>query len=166
MVIKYYATISYFIAVAINDIDNYKYRYENGKVYKYDKLKPNFTQMLDDKNIGYFTCDFKDTYLEFLQEYETVQYSFQKNQKSYANKDQGEVWCSYVPWFNYSSIITPFSKEITIPQFMWDKFIFENNRVYINLTIMAHHGFVDGYHVGLFLNRFNEIINNLDNYLV
>ena len=162
---KYYATIAYFIAVALNDIDNFKYRYEDGKIYKYDKLNPNFTQMFDDKNIGYFTCQFKDTYAEFIKEYCCMQDMFQKNQKTYANEDPGEVWCSYVPWYNFSSILTPFDKRITIPQFIWDKFSFENDKTYINLSIMAHHGFVDGYHVGLFIEKFNYIIENLDSYL-
>ena len=162
---KYYASISYFIAMATNRIENFRYRYEDGQVYLYDKLKPNFTQMLKDNNIGYFTCDFKESYGEFIEEYLEVQNKFHTTGKSCANEDKGEVWCSYVPWYNFTSIITPFNKENTVPQFMWDKFAFEDDNVYINLTIMAHHGFVDGYHIKLFLDEFNEIIMNLEQYI-
>lgn len=162
---NYYASIAYFITLALNQIDNFKYRYEDNKIYKYDVLKPNFTQMFEDNNIGFFTCDFKDKYSEFLIEYKSVQEKFKKNHKSYANEDQGEVWFSYIPWFNVSSIITPFDKKNTIPQFIWDKFVLEDGKYYINLTIMAHHGFVDGYHIGILLQKLNEIIENLDDYL-
>lgn len=162
---NYYATIAYFITLVTNQIDNFKYRFENNKIYKYDILKPNFTQMFEDNNIGFFTCDLKEKYSEFLVEYKNMQDKFFGNHKSYANDDQGEVWFSYVPWFNISSLITPFDKKVTIPQFIWDKFIYENGEYYINLTIMAHHGFIDGYHIGLFLQKLNEIIENIDNYL-
>ena len=64
-----------------------------------------------------------------------------------------------------SSAVTPFDKNITIPQFLWDKFSFENNKCYINLNIMVHHGFADGYHISLFLKEFNEIIENIDKYI-
>lgn len=30
---------------------------------------------------------------------------------------------------------------------------------------MAHHGFVDGYHIGLVLEKFNKIIEHIDKYL-
>lgn len=162
---NYYVSIAYFITLAVNQIDNFKYRYEDNKVYKYDILKPNFTHMFEDNNIGFFTCDYKEKYSEFLNEYKRVQEKFLKNHKSYANEDQGEIWFSYVPWFNISSLITPFDKTNTIPQFIWDKFNLENNKCYINLTIMVHHGFVDGYHIGLFLQKLNDIIENLDKYL-
>lgn len=162
---SYYASIAYFMTLAINQIDNFKYRYEDNKIFKYEVLKPNFTQMFDDNNIGFFTCDFKKTYSDFLVEYKDVKEKFHTNHKSYANDDQGEIWFSYVPWFNVSSIMSPFDKENTIPQFMWDKFYHEDGRTFVNLTIMVHHGFADAYHVKLFLEKFDEINENLEQYL-
>ena len=34
----HYATIAYVFGSAMNEIEEFKYRYENGKIYKYDKL--------------------------------------------------------------------------------------------------------------------------------
>ena len=162
---NYYPAIAYFITLALNKIDNFKYRYENNKIYKYDTLNINFTQMLDNNNIGFFACSFKDNYHDFIKEYKIVQEIFQKNKNSIANNDEGEVWFSYVPWFNISSLITPYDKNNTIPQFIWDKFTHENEKYYINLTIMVHHGFVDGFHIAAFLKALEEIIENIDKYI-
>lgn len=162
---NYYPSIAYLITLAVNQIDNFKYRYEDNKIYKYDILKPNFTHLFNDHNIGFFTCDNKETYTEFLNEYQNMKDKFLNTNKSYANSDQGEIWFSFVPWYNVSSLITPFNKTTTIPQFIWDKFNFENNKCYINLTIMVHHGFIDGYHIGLFLEKLNNIIENIDKYI-
>ena len=159
------ASIAYFITLVVNDIDNFKYRYEDGKIYKYDVVKPNFTQMFDDHNIGYFTCDFKDNYSAFIVEYKKVQEKFIKNQESCTADDQGEIWFSCSPWFQINSMVTPYDKSITVPQFLWDKFTLEDGKCFINLTISVHHGFADGYHIGLFLQKLNDIIENLDQYL-
>lgn len=162
---NYYPTIAYFMVLTINQIDNFKYRYEDNKIFKYEVLKPNFTQMFDDHNIGFFTCDLKNTYSDFLKEYKCMKDKFYTNHKSYANIDYGEIWFSCVPWFNISSLVTPFDKTNTIPQFIWDKFEHHNGKTFINLTIMVHHGFVDAYHIKLFLDKFNEIVENLEQYI-
>lgn len=90
---------------------------------------------------------------------------FQNGSAIIVENEKDEIWLTCTPWFSVSSVVTPFDKNITIPQFLWDKFSFENNRCYINLNIMAHHGFVDWYHISLFLKEFNEIVKNIDKYI-
>lgn len=158
----YYASIAYYLTCAINKVDGFKVRFEDNNFYLYDKLNVNFTQKYQglDK-IGFFTVPFKDNYNEFIDDYLDIQETFNKEHTCIYNNDLGEVWFSYVPWFNASGIVPPFDKDVHIPQFIWDKFIFENDKVFVNLTIMVHHGFVDGSHIGEVLNNFNNIVNNL-----
>lgn len=161
----YYASIAYFLVLAASKIENFKYRYEDGEFYIYDKLRVNFTEMLEDKNIGYFSCYLEDNYDKYIEGYKEVRAKFLINKERIEENDDGEIWVSCEPWFSASSIVTPFDKTITIPQFLWDKFIFENDKCYINLTIMTHHGFVDGYHIGLFLKELNKMIDNIDYFI-
>ncbi len=76
---NFYATIGYYVTLAMNELDQFKYRYEDNKIYKYDTINSNFTQMLDDENIG------------FLQE------KFKKTHQSYVNQGQVQVWSSCEP---------------------------------------------------------------------
>lgn len=162
---NYYASIGYLICLVVNEIDNFKYRFEDNKIYKYARINLNFTEMFADHNIGYYSVDLKDNYDDFIKEYKSIREKFQNNHKSYISNSLGEIWVSCAPWFKITSLMTPFDKKVTVPQFIWDKFEFINDRCYINLTIMVHHGFVDGYHIGLFLDKLNDKIANLDNYL-
>ena len=163
---NHYASIGYFITLAANKIDNFKYRNENGKIYKYDILKSNFTIMFEEsQDIWFFTCEPKDNYNDFIKEFKSKKDELFNNHRLDTYTDDGELWFSCTPWYNFSSLITPFDKSVTIPQFLWDKFSFESDRCYINLMIMAHHGFVDGYHIKLFLDEFNKIVENIDDYL-
>lgn len=162
---NYYASIAYFIMLVVNKIDNFRYRYEDGRFYLYDKVTPNFTEPFKNMNIGFFSCNMKNDYGGFIKEYNDVKNKFLESNKSKVSKDQGEVWFSCTPWFKMTSLVVPLDKSITIPQFIWDKFSFENDKCYTNLNIIAHHGFVDGYHISLFLKEFNNIIENIDKYI-
>lgn len=159
---NYYATIGYFILLAANEMNCFKYRVEGNKIYKYDSLRPNFVQMIDDDEIGFFGFDKKNNYKEYLKDFEETQNKFFKDKKSVVSPDEGEIWFSCEPWFEFTSLVVPFDKEITIPQFIWGKFIEEDGKFYTNLMIMVHHRFADGNHVGKFLDKLNEKIKCFD----
>lgn len=161
---NYYPALAYFITMAVNKIDNFKYRYIQNKFYKFDKLNPSFTDIKPNKEIGFFRCDidFHESYNNFLEKYKSVKEKFILNGEDIISLEENEIWVSCLPWFSFTSLIPPFDKNITIPQFIWDKFEFVDGKCYTNLMIMAHHGFVDGYHISLFLKELNDIISNIE----
>ncbi len=156
-----YGTIGYYITLAMNEIDEFKYRYENDKIYLYKEIMPSYTQMLKDNTIGFFACPLDKSYKSFIKEFKRINKDFINNTNAFQNNGQDVVWLSCSPWFTFTGIITPYDKSISIPQVTWDKFTFEDNKCYINMCIMVHHGFVDGYHIGLFINELNKIISNI-----
>ena len=161
----YYPSIAFFLHKALEKIDNFKYRCEDNNIYYYDNLRLNFTEKKDDGNIGFFDVENIENYNDFMKEYQLKKEKLLNGEKLELNKDQGEIWYSCNPWFNITQLLTPFNKSIAIPQIMWDKFMFENGKVYVNLTIMVHHGFVDGFHLGEFIKKFEEIENNINDYI-
>lgn len=158
---NFYATFGYYVMLAMNQVEAFKYRYENGKFYYYDKLLPSYTQMFKDGDIGFFVCDMKDSYQEFIKEFHIVQEKFLKTNQSIERDDQGAVWLSCEPWFQFTGCVVPFDKDITIPQVIWDQFTMEGDKCYIDIMITAHHGFVDGSHIGAFIHNLKELIENI-----
>lgn len=156
----YYATIAYFLTKAMNNVEEFKYRYIDGKIYKCDVIRPSFTDILDDHTIGFYTCEMLDDYEDFLVHYDEIKNKFLK--REYKGEEvQDVVWLSCQPWFNFTGVVPPFDKSITIPQFNWDRFTFEGDRCYINLMIMVHHGFADGYHIGKLIENIETIIASI-----
>ena len=156
-----YATIGYLITKTVNSIEEFKFRKENDEIILYDKVHGNFTENIDNKIIGFFTIKNDDTYKDFIEEFNSKRDGLNIAKKSETSVTKyNEVWMSCVPWFEFNSAVPPFNKENTIPQFIWDKFKKENDIVKTNLMIMVHHGFVDGYHIGKFINLLQENINN------
>ncbi len=160
---NHYATIGYYVTKAVNETEAFKYRYEDGKFYKYDKLNPRFTQMTKDKNnIGTFEVNMSNDYQNFIKEYKKTEQKFLENKITTPYNDKGKILFSCEPWFNFTSLTIPFDKEDTVPEIVWDKFRFREEKCYLHFMITVHHGFVDGYHIGEFLNTFKGIINNIE----
>lgn len=156
---SFYATMGYLVTNAINSVENFKYRFQDGKLYYCDKLKSNFTQKVGDK-INFFTLPQTDNLNEYLNNYNIVQEKL-TNSKDLAKSDIDEVWLSCFPWFKITSLLSPYNKSDTIPQIIWDKYEKKDDKYYINVMLMAHHGFVDGYHFAQFFTQLNENIKSL-----
>ena len=162
---NYYATIAYFINLAASEMDCFKYRKEENKIYKYDDLRIQFVQMFNEDDIGFFDCNPNTDYKTYIENFKKSQDNFKKTGVSSKSEDLGEFWVSCAPWFEFTSLIPPFDNSMSVPQFIWGKFVEENDKTYTNLMIMIHHGFADGNHIGIFINKLNEKISNFDKYI-
>lgn len=153
------ATMGYVIGKAVNEIDGFKYRFNNDKIYYYEKIHTSFTQRDNNKRVCHLFCEIKDNYNEYIKEYNTNLKEFKKTNISTFCKDDGLIWFSCAPWFSFTSLIPPFDKEITIPQFIWDKYEKIEDNYYCHLMIMVHHGFVDGETIGELIEKINNNIS-------
>lgn len=159
---NYYASISYVLCMAINDIEEFKYQLEDGKIYKYDYINPAFVHKLDNNKIAFSNFVFEKDYDKYIKLFKEVENEVLKSNKSVKRTQDMEVWFSCTPWFKFTSLIPPFDKTIMTPQMIWDKFEFANDKCYINLMICAHHGLVDGYHIVLLIERINYYIDDFN----
>lgn len=158
----FYATMGYLIMKSANQIDAFKWRYENGEFRYYSTIIPSFTQKLNDNKIGYFDCDYVDNYDSFLNHFLQVENHFYQEDKSISSESSNAIWLSCIPWFSISSLIPPFDKNNTIPQFIWDKYEEQDGKYKLHLMILVHHGFADGYHVSRFLEILNQEIEHFE----
>lgn len=155
----FYATLGFLIGKAVNDIPQLHYRYVDNKFYYYPKIAVNFTERVDDQ-IGFFECE-SDTLKEFCDEFVTKKANLGKYDNAEAEYREDVIWVTCFPWAKFNSLMTPHDKNITIPQFTWDKYEEVNGEFYCNLMLTIHHGLVDGYHVAMFIEKLNKYINDL-----
>ena len=155
---NFYATMGYVITKSVNAVDEFKYRVQDGKIYFCDRVKSNYTQKLNDHKIGFLDLPDIVNYDEYIKSYIERSDLLKKNQSNFMTEGIECVWLSCVPWFEFTGLITPFKKTTTIPQFIWDKFAEENGKYTLHLMIMAHHGFVDGWHIAKLLEQINNNI--------
>lgn len=157
----YYSTIGYYLTRAMNRVEEFKYFCSKGTFYKSDTLQPAFTDLRKDNTVGFYSCPLEDNLDDFLEKFDKTKNQFLDGTLIKEKNDDLGVWLTCQPWYHYNSLVPPFDIETINPQLVWDKFSFENDKCYINLTIIIHHGLVDGYHIGLLIDAINSEISNI-----
>ena len=153
---KYSFTISmvYAICKCANEIEAFRYRFLDGKVVLYDKIDTAFTYLNKETELfKVVNVPMKDT----LEEYVSLAKKMAEEQKEYFTGPLGNdvFQCSPMPWVNYTHISHTNSgkKENATPLFDWGKFQERDGKLYMPVSIQAHHSFVDGIHVGRLVEK-------------
>jgi chloramphenicol O-acetyltransferase type A len=68
---------------------------------------------------------------------------------------------SSIPWLNFTSLshARAFSFKDSIPKISFGKMTEENGQRRMSMSIHVHHGLMDGYHVGEYVNLFQKLLN-------
>ncbi|MCX4249024.1 MAG: CatA-like O-acetyltransferase [Bacilli bacterium] len=153
-----YVTLCYLFTRAINKVDAFLYAYESGNFIKYDSLSPSYTEKLDNGNVAFISLNMADSLEEFIESCKLAKQELKNTQKDVILNDpeKGAIWYSCLPWFKFTGVVPPYDAKVTVPQIIWDQFEIVEGHVYINAMIMAHHGFIDGSHIGLLIKSINE----------
>lgn len=154
----FYAMFGYLLGKAVNEVKAFRYRYIDNKYYLCDKVGVSYTEKVED-NIVFFDCYSEDKE-DFIKEFDEKQREALSLEKSVSENRNDVIWISCLPWISFNSLVAPFDKTITIPQFIWDRYVLKDGEYYCNLMIMVHHGFADGFHVAEFVKTLEDKINN------
>ena len=74
--------------------------------------------------------------------------------------DETELFfVSCIPWVRYTALVQPTpSPADSNPRITFGKYVEENGKTIMPLTLLAHHGLVDGIHLGQFFHKFQHKI--------
>ncbi|NOQ27473.1 MAG: hypothetical protein GQ564_19090 [Bacteroidales bacterium] len=69
---------------------------------------------------------------------------------------------SSVPWFKITGLshARNYKFEDSVPKITFGKFELNGNKKIMNISINGHHGLLDGYHVGIYLKTFQDLLNS------
>ena len=148
---------------AINKVENFRLRIENKKVYLYNEIDASATIMREDKTFGFSFMKFHEDINEFnkmaQKEIERIQSTIGVFTREYP---ENIIHFSAVPWINFTSLTHSrnFKIEDSCPKISFGKVVEENGQKIMSLAVLAHHGLVDGYHMGLFVEEFQNLMNS------
>jgi len=155
---------------AVNLTEAFKYRILNGQVYAFDPIHASPTIDRDDETFGlafmnYFP-DFKTFSDEAKKEITAVKQS-KGLRLTEDNKRLDVIHYSVLPWFHFTDLSHPrnFNAAESIPKITFGRFKTIDGKLYLPVSIHAHHGLMDGYHVGKFLDTFQNLLNSPQIYV-
>ena len=146
---------------AINHVENFKYRIEDGKVIEYDRIHASATIMRNDKTFGFSFIDYHEDFNIFISNLETEKQRIKSSSELYPPKNGLDcIHCSAMPWVNFSGHKEPVSGHLeSVPKLAFGKASRMNDKLVMNVAITVNHALVDGYLVGLFSEKFQEYLN-------
>ena len=140
-----------------NEVEALRYRFLDGKIVLYEKIDTAFTYL--NKKTGLFKV-VNVPFVNDLFEYVKLASQTAQEQEEYFTGPLGNdiFQCSPMPWVKYTHISHTNSgqKDNATPLFDWGKYDEKNGRIVIPVSIQAHHSFVDGIHVGQFVDTLQK----------
>ncbi len=149
---------------AANEIENFRYRIIEKQVYLYDYINASPTINRPTGTFGFAYIDYcqreDDFYTEALKEIERVQ---QSNDLLPAVSGENVIHFSAIPWIDFTALshARSFSYPDSSPKISFGKITDHNGVKTMPVSIHVHHGLIDGYQVGLFADRFQELMNDI-----
>jgi chloramphenicol O-acetyltransferase type A len=147
---------------AVNQVENFRYRIEENEVVLYDEIDASATIMREDKTFGFSFMKFDSDIHNFTKIVQTEIERIQVTHGLFTRKfPENIIHFSAIPWINFTSLTHSRSYTLpdSCPKVSWGKLMDVNNKKTMSVAVMAHHGLVDGYHMGLFVEALQTELN-------
>jgi chloramphenicol O-acetyltransferase type A len=150
--------------VAVNAVENFKYRIIEKEVFVYNQINASATIMREDKTFGFSLIEFDPDLIKFSQITNNEIVRIQ-NTSGLFTRDFHEtnlIHFSALPWINFTSLshARSYTFPDSCPKISFGKLINSNGIKTMSVSVHVHHGLVDGYHVGLFLDELQTQLNS------
>ncbi|MEC3908176.1 CatA-like O-acetyltransferase [Tamlana sp. 2201CG12-4] len=159
--ISFFAKYLHDCMRAINDLENFKYRIVNKSVVEYDVIHASATIMREDKTFGFSFIEYNKALNEFINNLNIEKERINNTKDLYPPKNGLDcIHCSALPWVNFSGQKEPVSGVLeSVPKLAFSKAVDNGNELLMNVSINVNHALVDGYHIGLFSEKFQKHLN-------
>ena len=159
--ISFTMAMVYAVCKCANEIEAFRYRFVDGKIVLFDRIDTAFTYLNKDTEL------FKVVnvpMIDGLKEYCAFASKTANEQKEYFTGPLGNdvFQCSPMPWVTYTHISHTNSgkKDNATPLFDWGKYYEKDGKIMIPISVQAHHSFVDGLHIGQFVDKLQNFLTD------
>jgi chloramphenicol O-acetyltransferase type A len=153
-------TIVYLISKIANEIPEFKWRIRGNQVVEHDLVHPSYTVSTDETDV--FSFCFVEYTADYIAFAEAVRIAQDKMRSAPSLEDIPErddyLFMSAMPWVHFTGFMHAMHSPVrdSVPRFTWGKIKQTSDEMLMPVGVQAHHGVVDGRHMGIFYERFAE----------
>lgn len=158
--LKFFPAYLWLVTKTLNLQQEFRIAEKEGQIGYYDYLTPLYATFHEDsKTFSLMWTEYTDDFPAFYDAYIDNQKRYGENHGVLAQSDMlpppNAYTVSCVPWisFQHFSVHTYENKPYFFPSVEAGKFVTENGRLMMPLSITCHHATTDGYHVHRFLEH-------------
>jgi len=150
---------------AANICEPFKYRIENNQVVEYDVIHASPTINRHDETFGFSFMPFAGSFIEFSKSGKKEIERIRKNSGLCLNEHTMRtdvIHYSVLPWFSFTGITHARNFEFadSVPKITFGKYFTQNEKIMLPISINAHHGLMDGYHIAAYVEVFENLLQN------
>ena len=149
------------ILQAVNAVEEFRYRIENGEVVLYDAVGASPTIGREDGSFGFGVFEYHEDRAVFVAEAKK-EIARVKNASGLC-LGEGEVrndliYYSSIPWMDFTDLkhAGRMSKGQSIPRISTGKLVPDGDRLLMSVSVEVNHGLADGYHVARFFKEIDR----------
>jgi chloramphenicol O-acetyltransferase type A len=150
--------------VAVNTIESFRYRISENQIYINDRIDGSATIGREDGTFGFSLIEYDPDFRVFeqtaLAEIERIQATTGLFTREF-NEDN-VIHFSAIPWVNFTSLshARSYTFPDSCPKISFGKMmVAENGKRTMSMSVHVHHGLMDGFHVGQFVDYFQRIMS-------
>ncbi|MEY4963017.1 MAG: Chloramphenicol acetyltransferase [Bacteroidota bacterium] len=147
---------------AVNAVENFRYRIIDGEAYVFDVIDASATVMREDTTFGFSYMPYAENLADFAPIVQTEIDRIQTTTGLFTREyPENIIHFSALPWINFTSLshARSFTWPDSCPKISFGKLLDDNETKSMAISVHVHHGLVDGYHVGLFLEQLQGLMN-------
>jgi chloramphenicol O-acetyltransferase type A len=154
-------TYLYFALHTANEIEPFRYRLRGDKVLIHDVIHGGTIVLLPNESFNFAYFDYDQDFEKFITAAQTSTQLAQRDGAAFTpNPGDDRIHFSILPWTSFTSFshARNLGLEDSVPKIAFGKFIKENERTLLPISVEVHHALMDGLHVGRFLTRLQELL--------
>ena len=158
--LSFYYALVYLCTQAVNQTVAFRYDIREGQVVLLDRREPSFTDLKPGAELFHIvTMPAGEDIRAFCRE---------ARQKSRAQDmfidmaaEAGPlIYFSCLPWVELTALTNErdFYRDDTVPRIAWGRYVEQNGRLKLGLSLEVNHRFIDGLHIGQFVHALERLI--------
>lgn len=155
----------YASMMAANSIENFRYRIREEKVIVHQKVYVGSTILQEDHTFAFCYFPYKDSLTEFCKSgSKALKRALLSCDFDARDPDDALIHHSVIPWLSFTQVKHPhkFKNIDSIPKIAFGKYFTKENRVVMPVSVEAHHGLMDGYHVAEYFRHFQNELDSIN----
>ncbi len=161
---SFFLTYIHATVKAANHVESFRYRISDDKVVVHDLLNASVTLSREDHTFGFSYIYYDENFEVFTANAKSEMDRVSMSYELFPSQSSDDVlYLSALPWldFKFTSHARAFNRKGSAPMISYGKMTEDNGRFSMPVSIHVNHALVDGYHVGLFVDKFQEILNEM-----
>lgn len=161
---SFYLAFMHVAALAADGVPELRRRIREGRVVEYDACGTSHVELAADGSYGYCTLEHHMPWAEFLERAEAARRRCRERASIEEDADVERLYfVTSLPWLHYTQLVQPTAGgDESNPRISWGKFESDSaGRLQLPVTLLAHHGLVDGLHIARFYQNVGAEMESL-----